>query len=370
MTARLDKGAGTSTQDKPDIRFCRSKDGTRIAHGAVGAGPPIVRVANWLTHLNLDWQSPVWSHWLRDLSSGFQLVCYDPRGTGLSDRRAGSFTLDDWVSDLEAVVDDRGLRRFHLLGFCQGGPVAIAYAARHPERIDRLVLYDSYAFGALTPGVPSDQAKQASALAEMIEVGWGKRADAFRKLFSDLLIPDSSPEAKQWLAEFERRTVSAETASQLWRAFHKLDVRQLASQVQAPTLVFHVRGDEMVPFEAGRVLAASIPDARFVPLDGSNHILAEHEPGWGQFLSEVRAFLSDSNLGASNETVSVDLSEFTPREREILALIAQGLANQEIAKRLTVTPKTVRNHVSHIYSKLGVSTRAKAVVAAREADLG
>ena len=357
---------------KQEIRFCHSPDGVRIAYAVSGSGPPLVRVANWLTHLNLDWESPVWSHWFAEFSRGSSFVRYDPRGTGLSDRYVDMISLEAWLQDLESVLDDLGLDHFNLLGFCQGGPIAVAYAARHPERVDHLVLYDSYAYGAFTEGVSPEKRQEAEALAQLIEVGWGRHVDAFRQVFTNLLIPTGTKEQKHWLDAFERETVSAGTAARLWKAFHRLDVREQAKQVKAPTLVLHVKGDAMVPFEAGLQLAALIPGARFIPLEGSNHILLENEPAWPHFLAEVRRYLK-LNINESAPPEGQQQAVFpklTHRESEVLELIARGFNNGEIAERLFITPKTTRNHVTHIYHKLHVSSRSQAIILAREAGFG
>jgi pimeloyl-ACP methyl ester carboxylesterase/DNA-binding CsgD family transcriptional regulator len=357
---------------KQEIRFCHPPDGVRIAYAVSGMGPPLVRVANWLTHLNLDWDSPIWSHWFGEFSKGYSFVRYDPRGTGLSDRQISKISLEAWTQDLEAVVDDLGLERFNLLGFCQGGPIAVAYAASHPERVNRLVLYDAYAYGAFVEGVDPARKREAETLEEMIKVGWGRQTAAFRQVFTNLLIPSATTEQQHWFAEFERETVSAETAARLWRAFHQLDVRKQARQVKPPTLVLHVRGDSMVPFEAGLQLAALIPGSRFVPLEGNNHILLENEPAWPRFLAEVHSFI-ETRAGVPELrpiTTQPVFPELTRREYEILELIAQGLTNKEISDHLVVAPKTARNHISNIYHKLNVSNRSQAVILAREAGLG
>jgi pimeloyl-ACP methyl ester carboxylesterase/DNA-binding CsgD family transcriptional regulator len=352
------------------IRFCVSPDSTRLAYATSGTGPPLVRVANWLTHLNLDWESPVWSHWFGELSQGHTLVRYDPRGCGLSDRSADDLSLDAWVEDLAAVVDALELDRFSLLGFCQGGATAIAYAVSHPERVSRLVLYDSYVQGAFVDATDPRQAREAEALAEMIEIGWSQEATAFRQVFANLLIPGASMQQQRWFAELQRQSVSPATAVRLWRAFHNIDIQVLAGQVRLPTLVFHVEGDAIVPFRQGLWLASLIPDARFVPLAGKNHILLKEEPAWPRFLAELRSFLrTDAPEPATGDAQCV-FPELTPREREVLELIARGLSNGEIAERLVIAPKTVRNHVSRIYGKLRMGSRAQAVVLARQAGLG
>lgn len=351
-----------------EIRFCESFDGTRIAYATAGTGPPLVRVANWLTHLELDWEGPIWSHWFEELSRGRRLVRYDLRGSGLSDRSVDDLSLDAWVRDLEAVVDDLGLERFPLLGLCQGGAIALAYAARNPKRVSRLVLYGAYLQGALADGASPQQECEAETLAGMIEVGWGRDIAAYRQVFADLLMPGASLEEQRWLAELQRRTASPEAAARLWRAFHTIDVHDLAPQVCAPTLVFHVRRDGMVPFEEGRQIASMIPDARFVHLEGENHILLPDEPAWERFSTELHRFLAEDECPPASPGNA--FPELTPREREVLDLIAQGMSNTQIAERLCISPKTVRNHITRIFSKLQVSRRAEAIVRAREARFG
>lgn len=354
---------------KQQIRFCRSQDGTRIAYATSGSGPPLVYVANWLTHLKLDWNSPLWSHWFRELSRGHTLVRFDARGNGLSDRMVKNLSLDYWAQDLAAVADDMGLGRFPILGSCQGGATALTYAACHPQRVSGLIFFNSYVNGAFTEeGTPREK-REAEALAEMITVGWGRDADAFRQLFANLMIPQGSMEQVRWYAKLQKRTVSAQLAVRLWRAFHAIDVRRVASEIEAPVLVVHVQENKLVDFEQGRRLAALIPDARFVPLEGKNHILLEDDAAWPHFLAEVRDFLGTEMLQEESADAEATVSQLTPRQQEVLSLVARGLDNDQIAERLFIAPKTVRNHVTRIYGKLGVDSRAQAVVLAREARL-
>jgi pimeloyl-ACP methyl ester carboxylesterase/DNA-binding CsgD family transcriptional regulator len=352
------------------IRFCTTADGVRIAYATRGAGPPLVWVTSWLTHLNLDLHSPLWSHWIKALSQHHTLVRYDARGVGLSDRVVDNLSVDAWTLDIEAVVDDLGLTHFPLLGFCQGGAPVMNYAVRHPERVSRIVLYDSYLQGAFAEGSDVRAKQEAEALSEIIAIGWGREVSAFREVFANLLIPNASKEHQRWLGELERKTVSPEMAVRLWRAFHHISVHETAKNVQTPSLVFHISGNGMIPFEQGRQLAALIPDARFVPLEGENHILLEDEPAWFRFLAEVRAFLGviGSEVEANNPHEL--FPELTSRELNVFKLMAQGASNEAIAEQLVITPKTVRNYVSHIYSKLDVNSRAKAIILAREAGLG
>ena len=353
---------------KQHIQFSTTHDGVRIALAKAGDGPPLVRVANWFTHLELDWDSAIWRHWFEALAEGRTLIRYDPRGSGLSDRNVEDFSLDAWISDLEAVVDSVGLRRFPLIGLCQGGVVAVAYAARHPDRVSRLILYDSYVCGAYAEGVEEKVSKQARALSEMIEVGWGRETGAFREIFANLLMPDATKEQLRWIGELQRRSASPKNACRLWNAFNAFDIRAEARKLTMPTLVFHVRGDGLVPFEAGRQLAAMIPNARFVPLEGKNHILLANESAWNVFRKELNDFLKSDE---PTEILSAKkLSYLTRREREILDGIARGLANAEIARTVGISEKTVRNHITAIFSKLAVEHRSQAIVAARKAGLG
>ena len=351
------------------IRFCTSRDGTRIAFATAGDGPPLVRVNNWFTHLELDWASPVWRHWSAALAAGRTLVRYDPRASGLSDRDVSDLSIDAMVSDLEAVVDALNLPRFALLGLCQGGAVAVAYAAHHPDRVSRLALYDSYLHGAFVADAGQRMAQQAQTLSKMIEIGWGRKVGAFRELFAGLLMPEAiDARHLKSIDDMQRRSASPEAACRLWNSFHAFDVRTEATKVRAPALVFHVRGDAMVPFEAGRRLAAAIPNARFLPLEGKNHILRPDEPAWPVFTSALNEFLAGDE--PVDRAASAGLGELTDRETQILDSIARGLSNTEIAALMGIVEKTVRNHVTSIFSKIGTPHRAQAIVLARRAGLG
>ncbi|HEX6309056.1 MAG TPA: alpha/beta fold hydrolase [Longimicrobiales bacterium] len=279
-------GAGASQE----IRFCRAHDEVRIAYATSGAGPPLVKPANWLTHLEEDWRSPVWRHWLTELGESHTLIRYDERGCGLSDHDVADLSFDAWVRDLEAVVDAAGLERFPLLGISQGCAVAIAYATRHPERVTRLVLYGGYACGRNFRDPTPQQEVEAAILRNLIRVGWGRDNPAFRQVFGTLFIPDGTPEQLEWFNDLSR-TVPMENALRIEDTAHHIDVRKEAAALTVPALVLHSRADAMIPHEAGRQLAALIPGARFVSLESRNHVLLEHEPAWRSFLTEVRAFL-------------------------------------------------------------------------------
>jgi pimeloyl-ACP methyl ester carboxylesterase/DNA-binding CsgD family transcriptional regulator len=356
---------------KQKIRFCTANDGVTLAYATSGDGPPIVRVANWLTHLDLDWKGPLWSHWFREFSKHHTLIRFDQRGAGLSDRSVGELTMDAWVRDLETIVDDAGLDRFPILGFCQGGAIALAFAVQHPERVIHLILFDSYSRGDLVDGTPPQRIKETKALTSMIETGWGRDdTDVFRRVFSGLLIPEGSEKVHRWLAELQRQASSPAMAARLWEAYNMIDVEQYAKEVSTPTLIFHVKGDKVVPFEYGRSLASLIPGARFVPLHGENHILLEEEPAWERFLDEVLNFIGTGKESSVEEEPYQSFPELTPRELEVLELISKGYKNGEIAGELCISPKTVRNHINRIFSKLQVDSRGKAIVLAREAGMG
>ena len=274
------------------VRFCTSSDGVRIAYATSGAGPPLVKPANWLTHLEYDWESPVWRHWLQNFSLDHTLIRYDERGSGLSDRDVADVSFDAWVHDLETVVDAMDLERFPMLGISQGCAVAIAYAVRHPERVSQLVLYGGYAQGMLARARTPEEVAEARLLAESMPAYWGRDNPAFRLFFAARFEPDGTQDQMRWFSELTRITTSTEMALRLRSTASRIDVSALAPLVRVPTLVLHANGDAAVPFDQGRQLAALIPGARFVSLEGRNHVLLDGEPAWTRFASEVRRFLA------------------------------------------------------------------------------
>jgi len=350
------------------VRFCTAGDGVRIAFASAGGGPPLVKAPNWMNHLQYDWESPVWRPWMLEMAGRYRFTSYDARGCGLSDRLVADHSFASHLRDLEAVADAAKLERFVLLGMCQGAAIAIAYAARHPERVSHLVLYGAYAQGKLRRPHTPQQRDEADVMVKLIEIGWGREDSAFRQVFTTQFIPDCTLEQVRAFDELQRITASPDTAATLVRMFHDIDVADDAGKVRAPTLVMHSSGDQRVPIEQGRSTAALIPDARFVLLESRNHILLDHQAAWRRFFAELDAFTAGEATAVTVE--ERDFLELTQREREVLELIARGLDNGQIAAGLGMSPKTVRNHINAIFAKLSVPSRAQAIVRAREAGFG
>jgi pimeloyl-ACP methyl ester carboxylesterase/DNA-binding CsgD family transcriptional regulator len=323
----------------------------------------LVKASNWLTHLEYDWTSPLWSQWLRFLCRERRLVRYDERGCGMTDWNVADLSMERRVEDLEAVIDAAGLAEpFALLGISQGAALCISYAVRHPERVSHMVLYGGYARGAFRRG-SEEQARMYRVLIELTRVGWAQENPAFRQVFTSRFIPGASDEQVRWFNDLCRKTASAEGAAALLESRGDVDVTGLLPQVQAPTLVLHARDDNVCPVGEGRLIAAAIPGAQFVELESRNHVLLESEPAWQRFCASVDEFLRPGSSAAGEHAAFASLS---PREREILAQLTEGLSNAEIAERLGVSEKTVRNHLSHLFDKLGVWSRAQAIVFARD----
>lgn len=274
------------------IRLCTADDGVRIAYASSGSGPVLVKTANWLTHLEHDWDSPVWRHWLRELSREHTLVRYDERGCGLSDRDVDDLSFDAWVRDLDTVVEQAGVERFPLIGISQGCAVAVAWAARNPDRVSKLILYGGFVQGRLRRAQSDAERAEADALIRVMPLGWGRDNPAFRQFFSTLFLPDGTTEQMHWFTDLQQSTTTPGNAIRLRTTSAGIDVTDAATTVRAPTLVLHATGDAAVPFEQGRTFAALIPGARLVPLESRNHILLEDEPAWDRFREEVRAFLA------------------------------------------------------------------------------
>jgi class 3 adenylate cyclase/pimeloyl-ACP methyl ester carboxylesterase len=273
-----------------EINYCRASDGVRLAYATVGQGSPLVKTANWMNHLEYDWESPIWHHLLEGLARNHTLVRYDARGNGLSDWDVDELSLETWVNDLETVVDTLGIERFPLLGVSQGCAISIAYAVRHPERVSHLILYGGFALGGGKRS-PEEREKR-KAMGTLMRLGWGMDDPAFRQMFTSQFIPEATKEQADWFNDLQRKTTSPECAVRNFDAAGNLDVRELLPQVQVQTLVMHVRGDLMAPIDAGRQIAAGIPHARFVALPGRNHLFLKHEPAAARFFDEINLFLA------------------------------------------------------------------------------
>jgi pimeloyl-ACP methyl ester carboxylesterase len=285
------RGDGLAVADeRQEIRYCRASDGVRLAYAVSGHGPPLVKTANWLNHLEYDWESPVWGHVLHGLSQDHTLVRYDARGNGLSDWDVAEISLDAWVADLEAVVADAGVERFPLFGISQGCAISVAYAVRHPERVSHLVLYGGFALGA-SKRSPKD-AERRKALATLASLEWGADSPAFRQMFTLQFMPEGSKEQINAFNELQRRCTSPACAARYIEAVGDFDVADICSKVTVPTLVMHARGDLIVPFESGQKLAALIPGAKFIALQSRNHLLLENEPAAERFFEEISLFVS------------------------------------------------------------------------------
>jgi len=276
---------------RQEIRYCTTDDGVRLAYATTGTGPPLVKTSNWMTHLDFEWGSPIWRHWYAALSLHHRLVRYDERGNGMSQRDVPDVSFDTWVRDLETVVDAAGLDRFPLLGISRGGPIAIAYAVKHPERVTHLILYGAFAAGRNHVGKPNElEARRA--LVSLMRLGWGLNNPAFCKVFTSQFIPGATAEHEQWFDELQRVSTSPENAARLMELDDDIDVRPLLPQVKTPTLVIHCDRDGAVPSEDGHLLAATIRGARYVSLPGANHLMLEEEPAWPLFLEELGLFLN------------------------------------------------------------------------------
>lgn len=278
---------------RQDIRFCVTRDGVQLAYSTVGSGPPLVKTANWLNHLEFDFESPIWRHVIRSLAADHLLVRYDERGNGLSDWEVDELSVERFVDDLETVVDALGLDRFPLFGISQGCAVSVAYAVRHPERVTHLVLHGGYAVGWRLRDTPGGVDRR-EALGTLILNGWGLENPAFRQVFTSLYVPEASEEQMRWFNELQKVSTSPENAARLWEALGNIDVRDLLEQVRTPTLVLHSKNDGAVPFVNGRFLAARIPGARFVPLESRCHLILEQDPAWPVYRDSIRAFLATS----------------------------------------------------------------------------
>jgi len=346
-----------------DLRFVSAPDGVRICTSSIGAGRPLLKAPNWLSHTGLDIDSSAFRHWWAALSAHHRFVRFDQRGCGLSDWLVPEMSFASWVGDLECVADALHVDEFDLFGMSQGASVAIEYAARHPERVRRLVLYGGFARGWAKRG----EEEEHRAILALIKRGWGGDNPAYRQLFTSQFMPDATLEQMHSFNEIQRLSSSPENAMQFQIEVGNIDVTERLPHVRAPTLVLHSQGDARIPFEQGREIAASIPDARFVALESRNHILLEHEPAWTSFRRELRDFLDEEpppirHPAPVSATAAEQPARLTPREIEVLRLVAAGRTDRQIAADLTISARTVGNHVKHILAKTECANRTAAAM--------
>jgi pimeloyl-ACP methyl ester carboxylesterase/DNA-binding CsgD family transcriptional regulator len=343
------------------IRYVRTPENINLAWAEVGSGPALVKAANWMTHLEFEWQSPVWRHWIRFFNENFRYIRFDERGCGMTDWNVGDISFDRWVEDLETVIAAANIDEpTTLLGISQGAATCIAYSIKHPEKVSRMILYGGYARG-LAHYADCERKQLYQAMIELTRLKWGDENPTFRQVFTSRFIPDGTDEQIGWFNELCKKTTNAENAAKLLEARADVDVRGLLEKVSVPTLVLHSRDDAVIPVSVGHELAAGIPGAEFVELDSKNHVLLEHEPAWDRFCAAVLDFM---DIG--NEKTDDVFSELTPRELEVLTLLTEGLSNANIAERLSINEKTVRNHISNLFDKLGVWSRSQAIVFAHD----
>ena len=337
-----------------EIRFCRSADGTRLAYAVHGSGPPLVIASCWLSHLQHDWRSPVWRHFLDELGAIATVVRYDERGFGMSDWQVDDFSLAARTRDLEAVVDAAGFERFALMGMSGGSAVAMAFAIAHPGAVTRLVLYGTVC------GIPveleGDRLAEEETYRSMIRVGWAKEDPVFRRVFTSRFIPDATEEQMRWFDELQRMSTSPANSVASRVARQQVDLADDLHRITAPTLVLQATGDRSSTFDNAIEVTTRIAGSRLVALDSNNHILLADEPAWRTFMDEVTAFLEpDRRSMARNGDGGGSVADLSPRERDVLRLCADGRTNDGIAAELGLSPRTVERHLSNAYLKLGLS---------------
>ncbi len=335
----------------------------RIAYSVVGHGPPLVLLSGGHCHLELDLESPVFGHWLAELSRRHSLVRLDTRGYGLSDRDVADHSIDAIVADLEAVVDALGLARFALMAWMGATPFTIAYAHRHPGRVRHLVLHAAYLRGWLRRGLDSRERAAVEALVAQVEHGWDMPDPIVRHAIASSFVPHSNATQQAWFNEALRLSAHGRDAARRMRVRLEADATAMAPGVRAPTLVLNTEGDTNPPLSESRLAASRSPGAHLVSLPGRNHVILEDEPAWPRWTEEARKFLGEDRASGS------PFERLSARELELAQLLGAGLDNAQIAARLEISEKTVRNHVTRVFAKLGVTSRAQAIVLAHKAGL-
>ncbi len=349
-----------------EIRFCRTADGVRLAFAIHGSGPPLVVVSCWLGHLQHDWQSPVWRHFLDQLGEMATVIRYDERGFGMSDWTVDDFSIEARLGDLEAILDETGHERFALLGMSGGSAVAMAYAIAHPERVSRMILYGTVC-GEIVKFSPEAWAEEET-YRSMIRVGWAKEDPVFRRAFTTRFIPDATEEQMRWFDDLQRMSTSPANAVTSRIARQNVDIIDELAGITAPTLVLQAIGDRSTFFEYAVSVSSKIPGARLVPLQSRNHILLADEPAWRVFIDEVSSFLEPERRAHAERprTPARATEALSAREIDVVRLAADGLTNDEIAEALTLSARTIERHLSNIYAKLGLTGRAARAAAVAE----
>jgi pimeloyl-ACP methyl ester carboxylesterase/DNA-binding CsgD family transcriptional regulator len=349
--------AGTASP-RQEIRFTRGRDGTRLAFAEHGTGPPLIVVSCWLSHLRHDWESPVWRHFLRDIGEISTVVRYDERGFGMSDWNVTDFSVAARLADLEAIVDTLGLERVVLLGMSDGSSIAMLYAARHPERVSRLVLYGTVCGERVV--FEGERLLEEQTYQGLIRLGWAGADPRFRRVFTQAFIPDATEEQMRWFDELQRQSTSTDNYLAARAARYREDITGEIQKIQAPTLILHAVGDRLKTFDNATEVASLIRESRLVPLESRNHILLEDEPAWQAFMAEVRSFMEPERASwlrsarAAGTADARPLESLSGRELDVLRLAADGLANTAIAGSLGLSPRTVERHLSNAYAKLGL----------------
>jgi pimeloyl-ACP methyl ester carboxylesterase/DNA-binding CsgD family transcriptional regulator len=359
-----------ATPPRQAIQFTRGRDGTRLAYAHHGSGPPLIVVSCWLSHLQHDWESPVWRHFHEELGVFTTLVRYDERGFGMSDWNVTDFSLAARLGDLEAIVDALGYDKVSLLGMSDGSPIALLYAARHPERVSRLVLYGTVCGERVV--FEGERLLEEETYQGLVRIGWAGADPRFRRVFTQGFIPDATEEQMRWFDELQRQSTSTENYLAARAARYREDITAEVANVQAPTVILHAVGDRMKTFDNATEVASLIRGSRLVPLDSRNHILLEGEPAWQVFLAEVRSFMEPERVAwaasaRSSGRREVGIHEpLSRRELEVLRLAADGLANAAIATAMGLSPRTVERHLSNAYSKLGLAGKPARAAAVAE----
>jgi pimeloyl-ACP methyl ester carboxylesterase/DNA-binding CsgD family transcriptional regulator len=356
-------GAPSASPDQ-EIRFCRGQDGVRLAYAIHGSGPPLVVVSCWLSHLQHDWQSPVWRHFLDQLGEFATVVRYDERGFGMSDWNVDDFSLEARLHDLETILAASGLERIALLGMSGGSAVAMAYAIAHPKRVSRLILYGT-ACGEPVTWSPDEWAEEET-YRSMIRVGWAKDDADFRRVFTRKYIPDATEEQMRWFDDLQRMSTSPANAVASRAARLQIDIIDQLPRIAAPTIVLQAIGDRATSFDNAVSVCSRIHGARLVPLESRNHILLADEPAWKVFIDEVASFLEPERRAYAERTPGPSAEALSRRERDVLRLAAEGRTNDEIATALGLSVRTVERHLSNVYAKLGLAGRAARAAAVAE----